>query len=244
MLDRAKLKQEAKDVLRTARVSPWLFTLILLTVLLVLDTVDSYTSGSYVRVLQQYFPDVTVPAILLHRASLSPVTVTFIGVLVMLVGNVLQAGNALYHLGIRRGREMPYSTLLDGFSIAGRVILLSILEAVFIALWSLLFIIPGVVAAYRYRFALYNLLEHPELSPLEAITMSKQQTYGYKMDLFVLNLSFIGWAFLCTLTLGILSIWVSPYMVQTDVGYFTAVKAATGIGVSPAEKEAPPSQPW
>ena len=99
------------------------------------------------------------------------------------------------------------------------------------------------MAAYRYRFAILNLLENPNLSPLDAIGMSKEQTYGFKLDLFILDLSFLGWAILSGLTLGILSIWVSPYMTQTDVGYFQAVKAAKGIGARP-EGEEPPSQPW
>ena len=243
MIDRVQIKQEARAILRSARVSPWLFTLLLLVILSVLDGLDAYTSGSYVRALRQLYPDASLPSFLLRTPALSPALVTFIGILTTLVSTVLRAGNNLYHLGIRRGREMPYSTLADGFSIAGRVILLAILEAVFIALWSLLFVIPGIVAAYRYRFAILNLLEDPNLSPLDAIGMSKEQTYGFKLDLFILDLSFLGWAILSGLTLGILSIWVSPYMTQTDVGYFQAVKAAKGIGARP-EGEEPPSQPW
>ena len=75
---------------------------------------------------------------------------------------------------------MPLTTLFDGFSIAGKVILLEIVASIFIFLWSLLFIIPGIIAIYRYRFALYNLLENPDLGLLEAINLSKEQTYGYK----------------------------------------------------------------
>ena len=69
---------------------------------------------------------------------------------------------------------MPLSTLFDGFSIAGKVILLEIVAGIFIFLWSLLLIIPGIIATYRYRFALYNLLENPDLGILEAITLSRE----------------------------------------------------------------------
>ena len=59
--------------------------------------------------------------------------------------------------------------------------------------------IPGIVASYRYRFAMYNLLENPDLEILEALNMSKQQTFGYKGQLFVLDLSYLGWGLLASL---------------------------------------------
>lgn len=65
---------------------------------------------------------------------------------------------------------------------------------------------------------------------MEAISMSKAQTAGYKGDLFLLDLTFIGWNLLCSLTLGILSIWIAPYIIQTNIGYFQEIKRIKGIG--------------
>ena len=107
------------------------------------------------------------------------------------------------------------------------------MQYIFIFLWTLLFIIPGFIAAYRYRFAVYNLCENPDMGVMEAINMSKAQTAGFKWQLFVLDLSFIGWRILSGLTLNILAIWLNPYIVQTDVGFFQQIKAAKGIGWSP-----------
>lgn len=242
MVHRSQLKREAKDILRGAQVSPYLFTLLLMALLLLLSAVDSFSSGSYVKLLQQLFPANSLPPFLLRMPTLSPAAATFASILTLLVSTVLQAGKSIYHLGIRQGREMPYSTLFDAFSLAGRVIVLSILEGIFITLWSFLFFIPGIIAAYRYRFALYNMLENPQLSPLEAISMSKAQTYGFKMDLFVLDLSFLGWILLNGLTFGVLTIWVAPYMAQSDVGFFQAIKAQKGIGARPEEADA--AAPW
>ena len=95
----------------------------------------------------------------------------------------------------------------------------------------------GIVAAYRYRFAMLNLCENPEIGVMEALNMSKAQTGGFKWQLFVLDLSFLGWMLLCGLTLGILSIWVQPYILQTNVGYFQQIKAAKGIGWTPRGPE-------
>ena len=88
---------------------------------------------------------------------------------------------------------MPYDSLFDAFPFAGKVILLSIVEGIFIFLWSMLFVIPGIVAAYRYSFAMLNLCENPDLGVMEALDLSKRQTNGYKMQLFLLQLSFIGY---------------------------------------------------
>lgn len=240
MPDRVQLKQEAREILRGARISPWLFALVFLLITDVLGTLNTLTSGSLVARLQQFYPQVPVPAILLRFTALPRPLVTFIAVFVPLLNLLLEAGSALYHLGVRQGREMPLSTLFEGFSLAGRIIVLGLLQVVFVTLWSMLFVIPGVAAAYSYRFALYNLLEDPSLSPLEALRMSKAQTYGYKMDLFILDLSFLGWLLLAALTLDLLSIFVTPYYTQTLIGYFQTVKRAKGIGYLPEEERRPP----
>ena len=132
---------------------------------------------------------------------------------------------------------MPYSTLFDGFGFTGKIILLNLVTGLFVFLWSLLLVIPGIIAIYRYRFALYNLCENPELGVMDALRLSKQQTMGFKLDLFVLDVTFIGWGLLCGLTLGILSIWIQPYIQQTDLAYFDAIRAAKGMNGEAAEDD-------
>ena len=133
---------------------------------------------------------------------------------------VKYGGNAMISEDLRR-------------AVISDIVLLNLVMAVFIALWSMLLIVPGIIATYRYRFALYNLCENPELGVMDALNMSKQQTRGYKLDLFVLDVTFLGWSFLCVLTAGILSIWITPYIQQTNLGYFEAIKAEKGIGRMP-----------
>ncbi len=83
----------------------------------------------------------------------------------------------------------------------------------------------GIIATYRYRFALYNLLENPDLGILEAINLSKEQTYGYKWQLFVLDLSFLGWLILDVFTMGFLGIWLIPYITLTDIAFYDTICA-------------------
>lgn len=238
MIHRAQLKQEAKEVMRGAKVSPYGFTLVYLLIGLVLSFLSLYASVpsaiASLKQLQELYPSIQIPADLTALSSLPALpagTAGFVSILVGLVAAVLEAGMVLYHLGVREGKEMPFSTLFEGFGMAGRVIVLTLLEGIFVALWSMLFVIPGIVAAYRYRFALYNLCENPDMSAMDAIRMSKAQTKGFKGKLFVLDLSFIGWIILSGLTRDILNIWLLPYRMQTDIGYFQAIKRIQGIGL-------------
>ena len=100
-----------------------------------------------------------------------------------------------------------------------------LLRDVFIALWSLLFVIPGCIKHYSYRMVPYILAENPEISGKEAITLSRQMMDGHKWNAFVLDLSFIGWAILSSVTLGLAGIfYVNPYKYCTDAELYQALK--------------------
>lgn len=106
----------------------------------------------------------------------------------------------------------------------GNVVLTMFLKNLFIFLWALLFIIPGIVKAYSYRMVPYIIKEHPEISGTQAITLSRQMMNGHKWNTFVLDLSFLGWHILSILTLGILEIFfVTPYIQATDAELYKAL---------------------
>lgn len=190
-IDRKQLKRDSKALLRTAQVSPMAMTALYLGLVLVLDAADVLSGGS-------------------AALGIGSLLSTFVSVLTWLVGMVLSAGFVLYCMAIRRGERAEFLTLFDGFAFVGKVIGLNIVITVFIALWSMLFVIPGIVAAYRYRFALYNLYENPGIGIMEALDMSKRQTVGYKAQLFLLDLSYYGWAFLAALPSAVLE-WCVSY---------------------------------
>jgi uncharacterized membrane protein len=99
------------------------------------------------------------------------------------------------------------------------------LMSLFIALWSLLLIIPGIVKAFSYAMTPFILEENPELSANEAIDRSRAMMKGHKFDLFWLILSFIGWYILCILTLGIGFLWLAPYQETAIAAFYEDVKA-------------------
>ena len=101
--------------------------------------------------------------------------------------------------------------------------------AIFITLWSMLLFFPGIIAAYRYRFAMYNLCENPEMGVMEALNMSKAQTYGFKAQLFLLDLSFLGWIIVGSLCLGVGTLWVTPYMEATNAQFYEYVRTCPSV---------------
>ena len=237
VLDRGSLKRESKVLLKTAQVSPYLFTLVLLAIMFVINGISDYVQmdDEFAYVYSLRF-DMDLSFLALHRAF-PAFAVWFVSIVCTLLGVVLNVGASLSHLGIRRGEEMPFVTLFDGFAFVGKIILLYVVQVIFISLWTLLLVIPGIVAAYRYRFAMLNLCENPEIGVMEALNMSKAQTLGFKWQLFVLDLSFIGWSLLASLTLGILYIWLAPYIAQSNIAFFQEIKKIKGVGFFPPRPE-------
>lgn len=112
-----------------------------------------------------------------------------------------------------------------GFARYGHNLLGMLLMAIFTFLWTLLFIIPGVIKSFAYFLTPYILVDNPELSANEAINLSQKMMKGHKFDLFWLELSFIGWLILGILTLGIGYIWLMPYMMTATAAFYQDVKA-------------------
>lgn len=254
MRDRAAIKAEAKDIIRRARVSPLLMTAIVMAIAFVLERVaDLVENGSlfytysfqreYLRLLLEgnyYGLDALLSAV--PEVTL---TSSFFGILVSLFTLILNAGYYVYCMGIRQGLEMPYATLAEGLSVAGKLIWCWVQVSVRVFLWTMLFIIPGMVAIYRYRFAFYNILTDSTLSAGDAIRLSCQQTMGIKGALFVLDLSFLGWEILAAFTMGLLHIWLVPYQVVCDLAYFE--DAQQRMGRAPYGGAVPPpagGTPW
>ncbi|GHT57847.1 hypothetical protein FACS18945_2990 [Bacteroidia bacterium] len=92
--------------------------------------------------------------------------------------------------------------------------------------WSLLLIIPGIIAAISYSMTFYIIADDPAISAMDAINKSKKMMYGYKMKYFCLSLRFLGWALLCILTLGIGFLWLMPYIQVTFAKFYDDLKAA------------------
>lgn len=120
------------------------------------------------------------------------------------------------------GEEMQIGWMFDGYK--KNIWITMILQQIYVFLWTLLFIIPGIVKTYSYAMVPYLLKDNPELLPEEAINKSMEMMCGKKMQLFLLDLSFIGWAILCIFTFGIGYFFLAPYVYTARAAFYENVR--------------------
>lgn len=140
--------------------------------------------------------------------------------LTIIVGSVVAVGYANFNIKLIDGKYASIGDLFSYFSHFKTVVLTALLKFAKVFLWTLLFIVPGIIASYNYALSDYLLAENPELSPSEALEMSKKIMYGNRLRLFCLELSFIGWAFLCVFTFGIGVLWLNPYQQAAIAAFY------------------------
>lgn len=140
------------------------------------------------------------------------------------------------YLRLSDGIKPEVADMFYGFKDLWCAFKVQFLTGLFTFLWSLLFVIPGIIKALSYSMSTYILAENPGMPALEAIERSKKMMDGHKADLFVLGLSFIGWALLGSITLGIAYIWIIPYVSTTYVNFYNQIKGE-GITETPVETD-------
>ncbi len=153
--------------------------------------------------------------------------VPFVGAIAaIVVAGPLEYGMSYVFLKISRtGEEANVGDLFEGFKQDfGGNILLMIMIAVFTFLWSLLFVIPGIIKAFSYSMAYYVKIDHPEYDWNACIKESMRIMDGHKMELFVLMLSFIGWSIVGLCACGIGLLWVEPYIETAYANFYNSIK--------------------
>lgn len=162
---------------------------------------------------------------LVYSVIIGAAGMTYAGIII-LVGP-MGIGLASVFLSLARGDgEVRLERMFtDGFSQQfGRNLLLGLLRGLFTALWSMLFVVPGIVKHYAYSMSFYIAADHPEYTWNQCMDASKRMTAGHKGELFVLDLSFIGWFFVGALCLGVGSLWVTPYYNASWANYYDALR--------------------
>ena len=152
----------------------------------------------------------------------SAASFTVLGAIIL--AGPIAAGLALIQLSALRGQNVEFGDMFKGFNNFGTNCGAGVLVAVFTYLWSLLFIIPGIVKAYSYSMTFYILADHPEMKATDAITASRMMMKGHKFDLFVLDLSFFWWILLVCVSCGVAAIYVEPYMEMSHASFYETIK--------------------
>ena len=161
---------------------------------------------------------------------------------IFIVGSAVELGYNRFNISMYESSDAPkIETLFSRFSYFGNAVSLRLLMFVKTLLWTLLFVIPGIIAAYRYSMAPYIMAEHPDLSAMEAIEQSKQMMSVNKWRLFCLQLSFIGWYLLAALTAGIGGIFLAPYVKAAYTAFY--LDLMNKLPASPYQAPAAPVSP-
>jgi uncharacterized membrane protein len=142
----------------------------------------------------------------------------------LLVGGPFALGAAIFSLSISRGKEARLEQIFQGFNRFSTALAAYLLMVLYVVLWSLLLIIPGIIAALSYSMTFYILADEETIKAEDALKKSKMMMEGYKLKLFYLGLRFLLLAFLCVLTLGIGFFWLIPFVHVTLAKFYDDIK--------------------
>ena len=147
----------------------------------------------------------------------------------LIIGGPLAVGFGTFILSLTRNESAKSSQIFDGFNRFGVGLGAYLLQILFVTLWTLLLIIPGIIASISYSMTYFIIADDTSIGPLEAIAKSKMIMYGNKWKFACLTGRFIGWSILCILTLGIGFIWLLPYISISSAKFYEEITKDTNI---------------
>ena len=221
MFERKKYKKFAITQLSGRWTVPVLITLLISIISIVFSlpsTLSLVNNGYFQAVLQQ-------DLIGIQEASEAASQTSYLTTIIqMIVAAILEVAALNVYLKMSRSPEpVTFGNFIEGLNNWARATLAILWQFLWILLWSFLFIIPGIIKAFAYSQTLYIVAEYKEVSVTKAMNINKVITRGHKWDIFVMYLSFIGWDFLCIFTLGIGTLWLTPYKNMTYINAYHAI---------------------
>ena len=222
------LKAKAQDIIRNPKSGVIRVALVFLCISLVFSVLSTYLMGSVftqkdIEQIAAHIQNGNEEFAIEYMMDKMPSAGSrLVDLLIQFVMSIVSIGFIIFLLNTIRGNAPCLGNLMDGFAFPFRIILLNLLEGLLIGLWSLLLFVPGIIAAYKYRMARYLLIDHPEYSVIQCIKESTRMMAGHKWELFLLDMSFIGWAFLTFFPVigWMVQIWTTPYFATTYALYY------------------------
>lgn len=196
MIDRKQLKFAARGYIKAAKPSPWTVSMIACIIteilsVLSMQVINLPTMQTAARdYLQTHDMDAYIAAL---QAAQLGFAAPLINLLLGFMSTMIGAGLIIFIMRTVRDHKGSVGNLLDAFPVLIRIFCYQVVSSLLILLWAMLFVIPGIIAAYRYRQGLYLLLDHPEMGIMDCIRTSKNLMDGHKWELFVMDLSFLLW---------------------------------------------------
>lgn len=142
----------------------------------------------------------------------------------LIIAGPLALGYAMFIITLSKRDNPQIEQLFKGFNDFIRSLATYFLMVIFILLWSLLLIVPGIMKAYSYTMTFYILAEDSEIQTMDALKKSEEMMYGNRMRLFGLQLKFLGWAILALFTLGIGYFWLAPFASTAQYRFYQDLK--------------------
>ena len=237
------LKQQAKNTMKTTKPSVFIATILFFIIIMVLSNLTVRLTGYdrlYNEMYQHLISGETIDYFEFIYQHMPRIT-AFAGLLVFIISlmmSMLNAGYMGYCLKVSRSEQTRFMDIFRSFDHFGKALGIVILMFIYVFLWSLLLVIPGIIAAFRYSQAFFIMYDHPEYSAARCLQESSQMMRGWKWKLFILELSFIGWRILngliaAFLGIGFLDIFIRPFVGITEANFYNFISGGV-------RNEAPP----
>lgn len=217
MWTREELKSRAKIVLSKSYGSAFLVSLLM--------ALTGYRGGSRLN-WQRFEGDSSELIQILPFMLMAGLLFFMIGLSVrVFLGYPLEVGGRKFYIHAAQG-EVTINVLSHGFNKSTYFNLISVMlwRELLVFLWTLLLIIPGIVKSYAYRMVPYILADNPQINFKRAVELSDKMTFGHKSEIFVLDLSFIGWYILGLFACCIGVIFIFPYQDATDAELYLVLR--------------------
>jgi len=207
MWSRAEIKEKAKAKLKTSYWMPFLASLVIALAAGGVGSGSRYSASHEEWAYTTSNPLVFLPIILFGLVFMLIAIAVFV-----FLFSPLEMGARKFYIEYLKNNE-NLSEIAFPFKSKAYMNIVKVLfvTRLFIFLWSLLLIIPGIIKAYQYKFVSYIIAENPDITTSEALDLSTEMTHGHKMDLFIMDLSFIGWYILGAICFGVGVFFVNPY---------------------------------
>ena len=231
-IERSALKRRAHEIIVSSNPRVITVGLLYLVIIIVLQNLGSSVlsvniSQSEAMNYLNYAADGNYESALKYAENMQPPNTAYlIDFLLRQIRGIVAAGFIIFLLNTIRNNKPCFGNLLDGFGIWFKVILLNVVTSLICALWALLLVVPGIIAAYRYSQALYLLIDDPRKGVMQCLRESKALMAGHKMELFTLDLSFLGWYLLGLIPyVGYaVRVWATPYIATTKALYYEQLR--------------------
>lgn len=208
-MDRIALKEKAKKALTKERI---IESFKLIAIYFAISLALSLGGSLITLIFSLIGFDEIIPSLITSVASI-------------LVSGLLGFGMISFFLKMSRDEEVTYKELFAKTDLMVPYIVITLVSSILIMLGCFLLVVPGIILSFAYSFIYLIFLDNPEMKPLDTLKKSREMLNGHKMEMLELILSFLGWYILGAFTLGILYIWVIPYMSLTVCYFYDELKA-------------------